>query len=221
MIISKVDILSVRVVSLSILLILGILTPIRAESIKSINHDSNQETTIKMKENGIGLQKKDRPRMLPVESLKKSKAKYQPSPSYTDDEGLWDNKNFEMNFLKVSEKKKKNWSTDSLNKLIHFNKFSHESGIEKSLTFQEVNKTNSSNSDFGQLVLRPCPNKINYFEEEKTLTTLKLLQSKREEIFREIFFGFRFSFYPMSGHIFLQMNGTPSSEKGPGITIPF
>ena len=32
--------------------------------------------------------------------------------------------------------------------------------------------------------------------------------------------GFRFSFNPVSGHVFLEMNAIPS-EKGPGLIIPF
>ena len=221
MIIRNVDILSVKVVSLSFLLIFGIITTIRAESIKSINNGLNQETTIKMKENGIGLQKKARHRKFPDESLKKSKAKFQSSLSYTDDEGRGSSKNFDVNLLKVTEEKKKNLLPDSLDKLIYVDKISQEGGIGKYLTLQEINKTNSSNSDFGQFVPRPRQNGTKYFEEEKTLATLKLLQSKREEIFSEIFLGFRFSFYPMSRHIFLEMNVAPSSEKGPGIMIPF
>jgi len=221
MIIRNIDILSVKVVSLSFLLIVGIITAIRAEPIKSINNGLNQETTIKMKENGMGLNKKAKPAKGSDESLKKSKAKFQSSLSYTDDEGRGSSKNFDVNLLKVTEEKKKNFLPDSLDKLIYVDKFSREGGSKIFLTFPEVTKTNSSNSDFGQFFLRPHQNGTNYIEEEKTLTTLKLLQPKREEIFREIFLGFRFSFYPMSRHILLEMNVTPSSEKGPNVMIPF
>ena len=221
MIIRNVDILSVKVVSLSFLLIFGFITAIRAEPIKSINNGLNQETTIKMEENGMGLKKKAKPAKESDESLKKIKAKFQSGPSYSDDEGRGSSKKFDVNLLKVTEEKKKNLLPDSLDKLIYVDKFSQEGGIEKYLTLQEINKTNSSNSDFGQFVPRPRQNGTKYFEEEKTLATLKLLQSKREEIFSEIFLGFRFSFYPMSRHIFLEMNVTPSSEKGPNIMIPF
>jgi hypothetical protein len=170
----------------------GIITAIRAEPIKSINNGMNQETTIQMEENGMGLKKKAKPAKESDESL-----------------------------LKVTEEKKKNLLTDSLDKLIYVDKFSQKDGSINFLTFTEVNKTNSSNSDFGQFFLRPHQNGTNYFEEEKTLATLKLLQSKREEIFKEIFLGFRFSFYPMSRHIFLELSVTPSSEKGPNMMIPF
>jgi hypothetical protein len=221
MIIRKGDILSVKVVSLSLLLIFGIITAMRAEPIKSINNGLNRETTRKMEENGIALRKKAKPAKDSDESLKKLKAKFQSGPSYTDDEGLRSSKIFDVNLLKVAEEKKKNLLPDSLDKLIYVDKVSQEGGIEKYLTFQEVNKANFSNSDFGQFVPRPRQNGTKYFGEEKTLATLKLLQSKREEIFSEIFFGFRFSFYPMSRHIFLETNVTPSSEKGPNIMIPF
>lgn len=221
MIIKKVDILSVKIVSLSFLFIFGVITEIGADPSKSINNAVNQEATIKMNENEISIQKKLRSAKDPDESLKKRKVKFQSGPLSTEEGELMSGKIFDVNLLKISEKKKKPLLLEHLDKIIYVSKFSQDAGREKFLTFWEVAKTNSSNSDFGQFVLKPYQNGTKDLEKEKTSETLKLLQSKREEMFREIFFGFRFSFNPMSGHNFLEMNVAPSFEKGPGIIIPF
>jgi len=88
------------------------------------------------------------------------------------------------------------------------------------LNLQKVSEIKASHRDFDLFASRPYPTRNIHFEEEGILRTLKLLQSKRDEIFKEIFMGFRFSFKPMSGHIFLEMTVTPS-EEGPGVIIPF
>ena len=219
MIIKKVDILSVKIVSLSFLFIFGVITEIGADPINSINKAANQETTMKMEENEIAIRKKTIPVKNPNESLKKRKAKLQSGTSHTDDGALMIRKKFDVNFLKIAEEKTKPFLIEPLDKVIYSYKFSQDAGREKFLTFQEVTKTNYLNSDNGQFILRPYQNK--YLEEERTSATLKLLQSKKGEIFKEIFLGFRFSFNPMSRHNFLEMNVAPSFEKGPGIIIPF
>jgi hypothetical protein len=222
MIIKKVDILSVKIVSLSFLFIFGVITQVKADSFKSINNTVNQETITKMNENEISTRKNLRPAKDPDESLKKRRAKFQSGPFHDTDGGkLMSMEKFDVNLLKIAEEKKKPLLSESLDQVIYFDKFAQQGGRGKFLTFQEVTKTNSPNSDFGQFVLRPYQYGTNYLEEEKTSGRLKLLQFKREEIFREIFLGFRFSFTPMVGHIFLEMNGIPSSEKRPSIMIPF
>jgi len=217
----KVSILSLKNVLLSLLFTLGVITQIWADPMKSINIAANQETTMKNKENEIAIQKKTTPAKNPNESLKKRKAKLQSSNSHTEDGAIMSSKIFDIKFLKIAREMKKPLLTESLDKVIYSYKFSQDAGREKISNFQEVTKTNYLNSDFGQFTLKPHQNGNKYLEEERTSATLKLLQSKKEEIFKEIFLGFRFSFNPMSGHNFLEMNVTPSFEKGPGIIIPF
>ena len=130
-------------------------------------------------------------------------------------------KKYGVNFLEIVKEREKPLLIEPLDRGIYSFKFSQDAGREKFSNFQEVTKTNYSNSDFGQFILRPYQNGNKYLEEGNTLATLKLLQSKKEEIFKEIFLGFRFSFNPMRGHNFLEMNVAPSFEKGPGIIIPF
>jgi hypothetical protein len=176
-----------------------VITQIWADPIKSINNAANQETTMKMNKN---------------------RTKFQSGTSY-DDGATMSSKKYGVNFLKIVEEKNKPLLTEPLDKVIYSRKFSQDAGREKFSNFQEATKTNYSNSDFGQFILRPYQNGNKHLEEERTLATLKLLQSKKEEIFKEIFLGFRFSFNPMNGHMLLEMNVTPSFEKGPGIIIPF
>ena len=130
-----------------------------------------------------------------------------------------------VNFLKNLEEKKRFQWVDSLDKVISSYKFSQNTWRDNFFNFYEVPKIKPSNSDLGQSALRPHSEWEYSFEEGGLLTTFKSLQSKKEEIykelFKEIFMGFRLSFAPMSGHIFLEMNSGPSSEKGPGFIIPF
>jgi len=217
----KVSILSLKNVVLSLLFTLGVITQIWADPIKSINNAANQETTMKMNKNEIAIEEKTRPAKNPNASLKKHKAKFQSSTSYIDDGAIMSSKKYGVNFLEIVKEREKPLLIEPLDRGIYSFKFSHDAGREKFSNFQEVTKTNYSNSDFGQFILRPYQNGNKYLEEGNTLATLKLLQSKKEEIFKEIFLGFHFSFNPMSGHNFLEMNVTPSFEKGPGIIIPF
>ncbi len=126
-----------------------------------------------------------------------------------------------VNFVKTLEEKKKPRLRDSLDKVIYSCEFSKDVWKDKFLTFRGIAEAKSSNSGSDHSVLKPYPNGNKYFEEGRILTTFKLLQSKREELFKEVSMGFRFSFQPMSGHMFLEMNVTPASETGRGIIIPF
>lgn len=203
------------------LFIFGITAQVRADLVKSINNAANQETIMKMDENKVVMQKKQGPPKEPINSLKKTKARFPSDISYSDYGAIMDGNKLDVNFLKTLEERKKPRLTDSLNKVIYSFQFSRDAWKDKFLTFREVTETRSPNSDFGQSILKPYPNGNKYFEEGRIPATYKLLQSKREELFKEIFMGFRFSFAPMSGHLFLEMNVTPSSEIGPGIIIPF
>jgi len=130
-----------------------------------------------------------------------------------------------VNFLKNLEEKKRLQLVDSLDKVISSYEFSQNTWRDNFFNFYEVPKIKPSNSGLNQSALRPHPDENISFEEGRLLTTFKSLQSKKEEIykeiFKEVFMGFRLSFAPMSGHIFLEMNASPSSEKGPGVNIPF
>ncbi len=203
------------------LFIFGIFTQVWADSVKSINNAANQLTIMKMDENEVVMQKKKELTKEPTKSSKKRKAKFPPVMPYSDYGAIMGSAKPDVNFLKALEEKKKPRLIVSLDKVIYSYKHSQVDGRDKFLTFQDVIKTKSSNSDFGQPFLKPYPDGNKYFEEGRILTTFKLLQSKREEIFKEIFMGFRFSFNPMSGHMFLEMNVTSSSENGPGLIIPF
>jgi hypothetical protein len=127
------------------------------------------------------------------------------------------------NFLKALEERRKLRSTDSLNKVIYSFESFQDPWKDKFPTSREITQTNSPNSNFGQTTLKlyPNPDGDKYFEEGKIRSTLRLLQSKREEIFNEIFMGFRFSFGPKITPMAVEMNISPFPEKGPGLIIAF
>ena len=200
------------------LFIFGITAQVWADSVKSINNAANQETIMKMDENKRSIQKKEGHAKNAVQSSKKHQTRSQPSISYTDYGLIMGNDRPDLNFLKASKEKKRSPLTEYLDKIIFSYDFVHSAWKDK--IFMGVAEAKSSNPDIHQPNFGSYPPGNNYFEEKRILETFKHLQFKREELSKEIFMGFRFSFNPVSGHVFLEMNAIPS-EKGPGLIIPF
>jgi hypothetical protein len=190
-----------------------------ADSVKSIKNTVNRETIVKIDENQVVLQKKTEMVKDPLKTSKKHKTEFQTNPSYKD--RWWVTDNAQLDFLKISEEKKKTSFTDYLDKTIYSYGFSRNAWGEKFLNFRGSAEAKSSKKDINQSHLQPYPFGNKYFEERRILEIFKLLQLKREEISKEIVMGFRLSFNPVSGHMFLEMNVTPSFEKGSGLIVPF
>jgi hypothetical protein len=201
------------------LFIFGITAQGYADSVKSKKNTVNQETMMKIDENKVALQKKA---MGSKESIKLSKKnKYQSSIPYADYGEIVISSQFDVNFLKTLGEKKKTSFSDCLDKMIYSYGISQHAWGEKFLNFSGVAETKSLNSDVNQPHLGSYPPGNKIFEERRILEVFKLLQLKREEISKEIVLGFRLSFNPVRGHMFLEMNVTPSFEKGSGFIIPF
>jgi hypothetical protein len=210
-----------KVSILLILFIFGISTQVWADSVKSMNNTPNQIKTMKMEENNATVQKKTGSGKEPLKMTEKRRAGFRSVIPYSYDGAIAVSSEPDANFLISLEQKKRSRWVDSLDQVISTYEFFQNDWRDKFLNFQKGSDIKSSHQDFDLSTLRPSPNRNAHFEEEGILTTLKLLQSKKEEIFNEIFMGFRFSFNPLSGHMFLEMNVAPSSEEGPGIMIPF
>jgi len=192
-----------KVAILLTLFIFGMIARTWCDPVKSINGAAIQLTTIKMDENEAVMQKKTEPAKESTEWLKKSQTKFR-----------------DVNFLRTLEEKKRSQWVESSDKLIYSREFLENAWRKKFFSSRQVRETKSSSSDFGQSILKPYPDGNGYFEEGKILTTLRLLKSK-EEIFKEIFMGFYFSFDLTNGRVLLEMNVTPSSEKRSGFIIRF
>jgi hypothetical protein len=210
-----------KVSILLILFIFGISTQVWADSVKSMNKDPNQIKTMRMEENNVTVQKKTGSGKEPFKITEKRKAGFRSVIPYSYDGAIAVSSEPDVNFLITLEQKKRSQWVHSLDQVISTYEFFQNDWRDKFLNFQKVSEIKSSHQDIDLSTLGPYPNRNVHFEEEGILTTLKLLQSKKEEIFNEIFMGFRFSFNPLSGHMFLEMNVAPSSEEGPGIMIPF
>jgi hypothetical protein len=175
-----------------------------ADNVKSMKNTANQEPIMKIDENKGAVQKRKEPARAPGTPLKKLKPRLPGA-----------------DFLKALEEAKKFPLRDSLHKVIYSYEFFQDIWKDRFLSSREINRTKSSNSDFGQSIPNLYPDGDNYFREGKILPTFRLLQSKKEEPFREIFMGFRLSFDPKSARMLVEMNISPSYEKGPGVIIPF
>lgn len=196
-----------------------------ADNVKSMKNTANQETIMKMDENKAAVQKRKEPAREPGKPLKKLKARLQSTISYSvkDYGTLMGTAVLGADFLKALEERKKLRLTDSLHKVIYSFESLHDLWKDKFLSSREITQTDSPNSTFGQPISKPYlnPNGDQYFEEGKIRSTLRLLQFKREDIFNEIFMGFRFSFGPKSTPMLVEMNISPFPEKGPGLIIAF
>jgi hypothetical protein len=210
-----------KVPILLILFIFGISTQVWPDSVKSMNHAPSQIKTIKMEENNVNIQKKTRSGKEPLQTTEKRWAGFRSVIPYPYDGAIAVNSESDASFLITLEQKKRSRWVDSLDQVISTYELFQKDGRDRFLNFQKVSEIRSSHQDFDLSALGSSPNRNTHFEEEGILTPLKLLQSKREEIFKEIFMGFRFSFKPLSGHMVLEMNVAPSPEKGPRVMIPF
>lgn len=210
---------AIKVAILLTLFIFAIFIQVWANPVKSINDAANQETIMKMDENKGALQKKKSQAKETVKSSKKSQVTSQFGIQQTDDGFMMSRSKLDINYLKAA-KAKKSLLTDLLDKVIFSYDFAQKGWRNHFPSFMEVAEAKSSDLDVSQSVLRSYPTGSRHFEEEKILDTFKLLQFKRKDISKEIFMGFRFSFNPVRGHLFLEMNAIPS-EKGPGLIIPF
>ncbi len=210
---------AIKVAILLTLFIFAIFIQVWADPVKSLNDAANQETIMKMDENKGALQKKKSHAKEAVKSSKKSQVTSQFGIQQTDDGFMMSRSKLDINYLKAV-KAKKSLLTDFLDKVIFSYDFAQKGWRNHFPSFMEVAEAKSSDPDVSQSVLRSYPTGSRHFEEGKILDTFKLLQFKRKDISKEIFMGFRFSFNPVRGHLFLEMNAIPS-EKGPGLIIPF
>jgi len=192
-----------RVSILLTLFIFGLIVHAWADSVKSVDGAAVQLTAMKMDENKAALQKKAQPAIEPAEWSKKSQVKPR-----------------DVNFLRTLEEKKRSQWVDLSDGVPTFREIVENVWKNKFFSPLQMRETKPSSSDLRQPRLKPYPDENGYFEEGKTSTALRLQQSK-EEILKEIFMGFRFSFDLTNGHMLLEMNVTPSSEKRSGLTIRF
>jgi hypothetical protein len=128
-----------------------------------------------------------------------------------------------VNFLRTLEEMKKLRLRDSLHEVIFSYEFFQDPWKGGLLSSGQTPNTVSSTPDLAQPVLRLYfnPNADRYFEEGKIRSIFKLLQFRREEIFSEIFMGFRFSFGSKSTPMLVEMNISPFPDKGSGFIIAF
>jgi hypothetical protein len=203
------------------LFIFGITTQGYADSVKSKKNTVNQETIMKIDESRVALQKKTMGSKESTNLLETKKAKSQSSILYSDVGEIIVSAQFDVNFLKTLKEKKKTSFTEYLDEAIYFYGVPQNAWGGKFFNVKGVTEAKSSNPEDNAFHLESYPPGNRSFEERRILETFKLLQFKRGEIYKEIFMGFRFSFNPVSGHMFLEMNVTPSFEKGSGFNIPF
>ncbi len=173
------------------------------DPVKSIKGAEGQVTARKIGKNRGVIQKKAAPAKKPTGWIEKNQT-----------EGS------DINFLRTLEEKKRSQWVESPDKVISFREFSENALRNQFASPPRVREIKSSSPDSRRLVLTSNRDGNGSFEEGNLLTALRLRQSK-EQTFKEIFMGFRFSFDLTSRHVFLQMNVAPSTETTSGFMIRF
>ncbi len=200
---------------ISILLILSIFattTYVWGAPEKLMNIAANGETAMKMHENKGVLQKKGEPGSKPVKSSEKRNTRSRSALSRQDDRPITGGIKKDVDFLKaVEEKKGTRWI--ALDQSISSSEF-----LPANLRYEVLSSRESPASESSS---KPFPGVRQYFEAGMKLETLRRLESRKEEVLREIFMGLRFSFPPVTRHVVLEMNVAPHSEKAHGLFIPF
>ncbi|NWG03097.1 MAG: hypothetical protein HXY44_09605 [Syntrophaceae bacterium] len=154
-----------------------------------------------------------------IQRSKNLTPEFQPNLSWKD--RWWDFDDAKLNFLKIIEEKRKNRLTENFEKLDPPYLFSKNGWGEKILNIHSRVEAKSFHSNMAPSFGGSSPPDNKYVEERRILETFKLLQLKRDELYKELFMGIRFSFHPLRGQMFFEMNATPSLEKGSALTIPF
>ncbi len=192
-----------KVAILSTLFIFGMICRAWCDPVKSMNDATIQLTTMKIDKNKTVMLKKTEPQNKTTEWSKKIQANFR-----------------DVDFLKILEEKKRSQWVESSDKVNYSREVSENDWRNKFSGPREVSETKSPSSNSGQSMLKLPPEGTPHFEEGRILTRLKLLQS-REDLLREIFVGLHFSFDLANGHVHLEMNVTPSSEKRSGFIVRF
>ena len=176
-----------------------------ADTVKTLNRTVYQGSIIKMDENEA------------IKTQQKNNDSFQSDNFSKNDEIAIGNSESKVNLLLESQEgKERSKLIDSIDKVISRYKIDQNVWRNEFLECQPK----SQNSEFGQSTLKPYPDGNEDFE-KGGLTTFKLLNSKRTEIFTEIFMLFHFLFNPKGEHMFLEISSIPFSEKGRGLFIPF
>jgi len=192
-----------KVSILLILSIFGMTVRVWSDPVKSIHRAAIQLTPMKMDENNAPVLKKTRP------------ATGSPEWSRKDQAGVRD-----VSLLSTLEEKERSQWMESMDKVIYSREFSENGSRSRLSSSLHATETKSPSSEYGQSALKAYSDESGLLEQARTFTKLRLLQS-REETFKEIFMGICFSLDLTSGHMFLEMNVTPSTEKRSGFSIRF
>jgi len=158
---------------------------------------------MKMDENKAPMLKRTEPAKRSPEWLKKSQARLR-----------------DVNFLRTPPEQKRLQWVELLDRVIYSREFSENVWRNRFSNPLHAPETKSLSSDPGRSTLKANPEGNGSLEQAKTFTKLRLLQSK-EETFKEIFMGICFSLDLTNGHVLLEMNVTPPTEKRSGFLIRF
>ncbi len=126
----------------------------------------------------------------------------------------------DISFLRAREEMTRSLWVESPDKVISSREFLENVWKNHFFSPSHVREVKSSPPDSGRSASMSSRDGIGLSEGGNFLTTLRHLHSK-EQTFKEIFMGFRFSFDLTSRRVFLHMDVAPSTETPSGFMIRF
>lgn len=209
-----------KVSILLILFIFGTIAPGWTGEVKSIDNMTNQEIREKVDKNKATLREKKRP---PITATHLSEINQNRSPAnipYIDYGVRVRRATLKINFVKAAEENKRSPLSECLDSVISSYDFVQHVWKDKLFNFMGTAEAHLSKPELSQSNFGSPSTGNKYFDEGRVLDKYKLFKPKREEIFKEIFMELRLTYNPVSRHMFLEMNVTPSENKT-GFIISF
>jgi len=205
---------------LLILFIFGFIAPAWADEVKPIHNMTNQEIRKKMDENKRTMREKKGPAKTTIQLLGKNQNRSLTDIPYIDYGARVRKTTLKINFLKDVEDKKRIPLAECLDSVISSYDFAQHVWKDKLFNFMGTAEAHLSKPESSQSIFGSPSTRNKYFDEGRVLDKFKPFKPKREEIFKEIFMEIRLTYNPVSQHVSLEMNVTPS-ENEPGFIIPF
>lgn len=191
-----------------------------ADEVKSIHNMTNQEIRIKMDENKRTIREKKGPAKTATQLSKKNQNRSLTDIPYIDYGARVRRTTPKIYFLKAVEEKKRIPLAEGLDRVISSYDFAQHIWKDKLFNFMGTAEAHLSKPALSQPIFGSPSTGNKYLDEGRVLDKFKPFKLKREESFKAIFMEFRLTYNPVSEHVVIKMNVTPS-ENEPGFIIPF
>ena len=180
---------------------------------------THQERIIKVEINKGTLQKKKGHVKTTAKSSGKSQNRSPKMIPYVDYGAMMGKPILSLNFIKAVEEKKRSSWAECLDRVTSSYAIARHASRNNLFNFMGNAEAQPSKPEPNPSLWGALSKENKYLGDSGVLEKFKLLQPKKEDLFKEISMGFRLTINPVSGHVFIEMNVTPS-DKVNGFILP-